>query len=201
MLICLCRAALCQAPLDLPYNLLIFWCSAIIPEVFNRRALAGAAGDATAHCLSNHRPKTRRARPCSLLIDHLACILQVLDRPALAAQLRLLEHDASANDLWDDPAKAQVLLKEIDRLKDGVAAADGFTALLEDACAALEMTEQEACTCFDISQVSAAEALASVWCAATHDVDTIISDAPRVCQGAVIWHGPLYNSSKAGSVC
>ncbi len=94
----------------------------------------------------SHRPKTRRARPCTLLIDHLACILQVLDRPALAAQLRLLEHDASANDLWDDPAKAQVLLKEIDRLKDGVAAADGFTALLEDACAALEMTEQEACT-------------------------------------------------------
>ena len=94
----------------------------------------------------SHRPRTRRPKPCSSLIGHLACILQVLDRPALAAQLRLLEHDASANDLWNDPAKAQVLLKEIDRLKDGVAAADGFTTLLEDARAALEMTEEEART-------------------------------------------------------
>ena len=105
----------------------------------------------------------------------LSCILQVLDRPALAAQLRLLEHDASANNLWDDPAKAQALLKEIDRLKDGVAAADGFTALLEDARAALEMTEQEACTCYVIFCLgSVAKALASMWCGATHDVAVTI---------------------------
>lgn len=68
----------------------------------------------------------------------------MLDRPALAAQLGLLERDALADDLWDDQAKAQALLKEIAKLKDGVAAADGLTSLLEDARAALEMAEQEA---------------------------------------------------------
>ena len=69
---------------------------------------------------------------------------QVLDRPALAAQLGLLERDALADDLWEDQARAQALLKEIAKLKDGVAAADGLTSLLEDARAALEMAEQEA---------------------------------------------------------
>ena len=69
---------------------------------------------------------------------------QVLDRPALAAQLGQLERDALADDLWEDQGKAQALLKEIAKLKDGVAAADGLTSLLEDARAALEMAEQEA---------------------------------------------------------
>jgi hypothetical protein len=69
---------------------------------------------------------------------------QVLDRPALAAQLGMLERDAAADNLWDNPAEAQALLKELNRLKEGVAAADGFTALLDDARAALDMAEQEA---------------------------------------------------------
>jgi len=68
----------------------------------------------------------------------------VLDRPALAAQLGMLERDAAADNLWDNPAEAQALLKELNRLKEGVAAADGFTALLDDARAALDMAEQEA---------------------------------------------------------
>ena len=68
----------------------------------------------------------------------------MLDRPALAAQLGMLERDAAADYLWDNPAEAQALLKELNRLKEGVAAADGFTALLDDARAALDMAEQEA---------------------------------------------------------
>ena len=56
----------------------------------------------------------------------------------------MLERDALADNLWDDPAKAQALLKEIAKLKDSLAAADGLTSLLEDARAALEMAEQEA---------------------------------------------------------
>ena len=81
---------------------------------------------------------------CNLCDDPRAGGSQVLDRPALEAQLGLLERDALADDLWEDQAKAQALLKEIAKLKDGVAAADGLTSLLEDARAALEMAEQEA---------------------------------------------------------
>lgn len=50
--------------------------------------------------------------------DRLAQAVQLADVSGTKARLASLQHDASSESIWDDPAKAQVLVTEISGLKD-----------------------------------------------------------------------------------
>jgi hypothetical protein len=57
--------------------------------------------------------------------ERLGRALQLADVAGAKARLASLQHDASAEGMWDDPARAQALVTEISSLKDELAEVEG----------------------------------------------------------------------------
>ena len=74
-----------------------------------------------------------------------ALLPQVADLPSLQARLVAVEAEAGAEGLWDRPrAEAQAVMQAAQRLREEVAALQGFQGQVEDLGLALELLEMEA---------------------------------------------------------
>lgn len=57
--------------------------------------------------------------------ERLSQALQLADMAGTKARLAALQNDASSEDIWDNPARAQALVTDISGLKDELAQVEG----------------------------------------------------------------------------
>ena len=83
------------------------------------------------------------AHEISELSATLTSIEQVLDIPKLQREFAELEKEASAPNLWDDPAKAQVVTSKLSRVQSTINKATAIRRRLDDVPLLIEMAEEE----------------------------------------------------------
>ncbi|WP_448562441.1 peptide chain release factor 2 [Trichothermofontia sp.] len=82
-------------------------------------------------------------REIDVLADRLGKAQDYLDLPALQANIQDLEQTAAQPDLWEDQARAQAVLQELNDLKAHVQRLQQWQATLDDTRAILELLELE----------------------------------------------------------
>lgn len=80
-----------------------------------------------------------RATEIAALRERAAKMADYLHIDARRVELAKLEEDASAPDLWDDPAMAQVIMAQIAGIRDEIAAYEEIVGALDDADVANEL--------------------------------------------------------------
>ena len=83
------------------------------------------------------------AHEISELSATLTSIEQVLDIPKLQREFAELEKEASAPNLWDDPAKAQVVTSKLSRVQSTINKATAIRRRLDDVPLLIEMAQEE----------------------------------------------------------
>ena len=87
------------------------------------------------------------AREYSLEIEKLSATLtsieKVIDLPRLRKEFEVLEVEASAPNLWDDPEKAQVVTSKLSRLQSTINRVSGIRRRLDDVPILIELAQDE----------------------------------------------------------
>ena len=83
------------------------------------------------------------AQEVSELSATLSSVEQVLNLPKLQKEFEELEKEASVPNLWDDPAKAQVVTSKLSRVQATISKASGIRRRLEEVPLLFELAEAE----------------------------------------------------------